>query len=234
MPSKLLRRSGVAFAQVADCIGWTPRIIYQVGIGNYHQELDPLMEEWPGLRIVGCEPHPRLAHGIRKNNSYPGPFYETAIGNRVGTATLFNRGRHKDGSSLHRHRDREDNPDKLVENEVKITTLDRLFGKPSITPALLWIDCEGSELDVLKGGEGFIRDIDIINTEMTGCPVGDGWCTPVEVHDWMIEHVFLLQWVHTHRHGSGQYDAIYVRREIFKPEHCCCPYAIKDHERGNA
>ena len=173
------------------------------------------------------EPHPHIAKGLHGN--YPGPLHVYAIGNRKGQATLQCRPNHKDGASLYPFHTKPD--ENLLSYTVECRALDDLFPDPSKygDERLLWIDCEGSEMEVLKGGESFIETTDVVNIEMTTKPTGDGWGTPVEIHRWLKEHGFCRQWVHTQRSSAGQVDAIYVRPRLFKPEYCCCPCEIEDH-----
>jgi FkbM family methyltransferase len=199
---------------IADVLNWRADVIYQVGIGNEFQEVDVLKSEWPGVLFIGCEPCPSLIAGLRK--SYPGDLYAVAISNVIGTRSFYTRRRHANGSSLYA----QDNSDECV---VPVETLDHLFGKPKGDHVLLWLDCEGSELDALDGAVQFMAGVEVVNVEMTANPVNPDWCSPLEVHNSLTFSGFVRQWIHTQRITSGQYDAIYVRPHLFKPEYCCDP-----------
>ena len=227
--SRMLRRSGVAVGLVAESLGWKADVVYQVGIGLNHEEMDVLMEEWgpnsetyPGsqVKIIGCEPHPEMDF----TDNYPGIVHQVALSNYEGTAKLYSKKRHKDGSSLHPHNERGDESYKTI--GVPVTTLDTLF--PRIEPGrvLLWLDCEGSELAVMQGGSAFLKQVDVVNIELTARPPGVGWCTPVQAHQYLVSQGFWLQWIHTQRIDSGQNDGVYVRPKLFKPEYCCVPHEI--------
>ena len=218
--SRMLRRSGVAVGLVAESLGWKADVIYQVGIGLKHEEMDVLMEEWgPDLKIIGCEPHPEM-----DLVNYPGKVYQVALSNYEGVAKLHSKRRHKDGSSLHPHNERDDESYKTI--GVRVTTLDLLF--PRIEPGkiMLWLDCEGSELAVMQGGRLFLKHVDVVNIELTARPPGVGWSTPVQMHQHLVAAGFWLQWIHTQRIDSGQNDGVYVRPKLFKPEYCCVPHEI--------
>jgi len=221
MASKLLRRSGVAVGLVADVLGWRADQMFQVGIGHYHEEVDVLVQEWPGLEVHGCEPHPGILSEIKANGSYPGMVYPVALSDRPGTATLHVKTRHADGSSLNLHYD----GSKTKMQSVAVDTMDRLF-LPLVKPGrvLLWLDCEGSELKVLDGGEEFLKLVQVVNVEITGNPPGLGWCSPAEVHWKLDSRGFVRQWIHTQRIHEGQYDAIYVRPALFKRQFSCDPW----------
>lgn len=221
MVSRLLRRSGMAFAGMAEILGWRPDYLVQVGIGEYFQEVDVLKETWPKLEIIGFEPHP---HAFKMaSNYYPGMLFNVAISNYVGESKLYVKKKHKDGSSLFPHI--ANKRESYGEVNVKVTTLDHyLVGRLFNGNVLLWIDCEGSELAVLEGAKEFIGSVQMVNVEVTGCPPGEGWCTPAQVHEKLVDYGFRRQWIHTHRMHCGQCDAIYVRPELWKREYCCDPW----------
>lgn len=220
MASQFLRRSGVAVGLICERLGWKPDEIYQVGIGQHHEEVDVLHQEWPDAKWVGFEPHPDI---VKSLTDYPGSVVEVALNNFVGKDTLQFKRNHKDGSSLFEHRNQE-NVDKV---EVKVSTLDTLYHALSNEPKkrMLWLDCEGSELRVLQGGsQSFIDWIDVINVEMTSNPAGEGWGASEDVHKLLEGAGFWLQWIHTNRSVVGQCDCVYVRSGLFNPKYCCVPH----------
>lgn len=217
MASKMLRRSGVAVGLVAELLGWKPDWICQVGVGLYHKEIDVFVEEWKlgSESIVGFEANPAVFKRVM--GSYPGTLVGMAVSGKPGMSALRAHPRHKDGSTL------KGLDGGNVVSMVDCITLDEMFSPMTqdLKNCLLWLDCEGSELDVLRGAKDFIGNVNAINVEMTSKPNGDGWADPVDVHVFLEPLGFWLQWVHTQRVTAGQYDAIYVRGELFKPEYCC-------------
>ena len=230
--SKIKRRSGIAVVNICGLLDWRPDVIYQVGVGVNHGEIDHMWESWPGVRFIGCEAHPGIVKSIEK--SYPGELYEVAIGAERGKTKLYTKSRHKDGSSLYPHRNQHEHEGYHELGDVLMSTLDSMFASPmwkkwhvqNLPKILLWLDCEGSELDALRGGAEFLKSVQVVNVEMTSNPPGVGWADPIEVHQLLIASGFLRQSVHTNRSSSGQADCVYVRRELFKPEYCCCPCQI--------
>ena len=222
---RLFDRSGIAVGQICGLLGWKPEVVYHLGIGRFYNEVRIFNEEWPGLKWYGVEAHPYLWKKT-KSEGYPGVLHQVAISDFVGKAMLYSKDSHKDGSSLYPHKSRKEG-DQYSEIEVDVTTLDTLFGQLNDRPALLWMDIEGAELPALRGGERFVRGIQVINLEMTANPDGIGRSSPYETHRWLTEHNFKRQWTHTNRTHMGQYDAIYVRPWLFRPEYCCCPCQCK-------
>lgn len=233
MTSKIKRRSGKAVAEYCELIGWRPDWVFHVGIGLNHEETDVFQEQWPDCKFAGCEPHPQIVETLQKlqrwkvegkrygeASVYPGMIIPYAVGSKKGTAVLHTKSKHKDGSSLFLHSNR--NPkNKYGEVEVNTVPLDGITG-PFGSDMLLWSDCEGSELNALKGGERFLRSVGMVNVEMSCRPLGDGWCRPLDVHQLLHRAGFAQAWCHTNRIHAGQFDSIYVRREMLKPELCMC------------
>lgn len=241
MASRLLRRSGISVGLVAEVLGWRPDWVIQVGVGLFHEEADALKErinddhkeehvlksEWPDCKFVGFEPHPDTYRQIVRK--YPGELFQVAISDGYGTTPLFTKKRHADGSSLHYHDLlSDDEQSKVGEVVVDVVTLDSWFADdPPKGKILLWLDCEGSELNVLRGGENFLERVDVVNVEMASKPPSSGWCSPGEVHAYLAARGFWLQWIHTQRISAGQCDAIYVRSHLFRPEYCCVPHEVE-------
>jgi len=222
MAGRLLRRSGIAVVLVAELLEWEPTVIFEVGIGVKHPEVDIFRHAWPTVDIIGFEPHPGIALGIKK---FPGLLHRIALGRKPGQGTLYYSPNHRDGASLFA------GDPNLESADVEIDSLDNLYGnlnwKRKDDRVLLWMDCEGSELDVLIGGEDFVKDVDVINVEMTGVPLRRGWPDPVEVNRWLLDHGFWLQFIHTHRITSGQNDVVYVKSGLFRPEYCSSPLQVE-------
>lgn len=222
MVSRFVARSGIAVCLVSEVIGWQPDYIYQVGVGMSPQEIDVFLDTWPEVHIDGFEAHPEIYKAIKPN--YRGNLNNLALGNQEGTVDLFVPPRHKDGSSVYALAQ-----EGCKQLTVPMSTLDAQYPKgPASMHSLLWLDCEGSELAVLQGGEDFLKNIEVVNVELTMSPQSDAWCSPVDVHRFLLDHGFVLQWIHTQRISAGQNDGIYVRPYIFKPQFCSCFCAVEN------
>lgn len=224
MAGRLLRRSGIAVALIAELIEWRPTLIVQVGIGHFWHEVDVMQEAWPGVRFVGFEPHPILLEkDIR--GKYPGVVHEVALGENNGTAFLWFKNAHMEGASVYIG----DDAGCAVTTPVR--RMDEFVIGEDGDEILYWLDCEGSELSALKGSTEFLKRVNVVNIEVTGKPPRPGWPSPVEVNRWMLDRGFVSQYIHTHRCSSGQCDVVYVRPRLFRPEFCSCPLAVEDYWR---
>jgi FkbM family methyltransferase len=221
--SRLLRRSGIACGLVAASLDWRPRAIYHIGVGDNHQEVDVLTEEWPGVEWFGCEPHPDIYRNAA--GCYPGRLYNVAITSEVGIASLRNKKHHRDGSTLYP-------TDDYVGNDIQVTTttLDTLFVEQEGHPrpdSLLWLDCEGCELLALVGGQRLLSGVEMVNVEAMADPPNAKWCSSTQIHARLSASGYWLQWIHTQRIYVGQVDFVYVSKKLFRPGLCCIPHEIE-------
>jgi len=225
MASRLLRRSGFAVEVTAERLGWKPDFVIQVGIGIHHKEVHVLSEQWPNTKFLGFEPHPDLRDSMK---DYPGVVRQIAISDTQGSAVLYSKSRHKDGSSILPFNDGNKVRKEIV---VQTDTLDNQISKSGWYESLLWLDCEGSELRALQGADELLKSVKMVNVEMTPDPPSIHWPTPNEIHLFLQEHEFYRQYIHTMK--GGQYDAIYVKGDIFQAKYCCCPYTVEEFEEKN-
>lgn len=222
--SRVLRRSGVGFYSVGEAIGWKPDSVIQAGVGLHHQEIDVFLEAWPELRgnFHGFEPHPKVFESV--GDSYPGSLLNVALAASTGPLTMHNRPGHVDGSSLYRPNDINGEGATF---EVAGFRLDDLPWDYPYRHTLLWLDCEGGEYNALLGGLELLKQIEVVNIEMTPRLRSKDWCSPVDVHNLLVYHGFWLQWIHTQRCSHGQCDMVYVRDQVFSPIHCCSPQELE-------
>src|SRR5690606_27369730 len=148
-------------------------LVCMVGVGLHHQEVDVFRETWGhDFQLVGFEAHPDTCKSIRA--TFPGTLANIAVSDRDGETSLYAKRNWKDGSSVF---PKSDGSEPI---EVKTCSLDSFFYErihilpPNSRNGLLWLDCEGSELNALKGGEQFVREcISVINVELTAKPRDD-------------------------------------------------------------
>jgi FkbM family methyltransferase len=169
--NRLLRRSGIAVALIAELLEWEPTAIFQVGVGTHHKEIDVFQEAWPDAVLFGWEPHPEIA----KDLEYPGLLHEFALGRESGTKELHYDPAHLEAASFYP-------AERTLQTvSVEVRALGDCYPPPDDEEALFWLDCEGAELEVLEGAGRFLKGVDVINIELTGKPSRDGWPSPVTV-----------------------------------------------------
>jgi len=216
---KLLRRSGIGVGIICEGIGWKADEIYQVGVGDNHQETDVLSEAWAGVKFYGCDPRPC--------KDYPGIFHQVAVTDKVGQARLYVKPRHHDGSSLYPTPIATRDGLQPMMREVQTDTLDNLFPDPQGQHILLWLDCEGSELAALQSGDNLLGKAEVVNVEMTfGPKTAKGKYLAVEIYRHLVRCGFWMLDNHTQRLQEGQCDYVYVRSYLFRPDRCLSPQEL--------
>jgi len=213
----------MSVVQTCDNYGWRPDVVFQVGLGHNHGEVETIQALWkPSPRFIAVEPHPDVCEASKE--TYPGEIIQAAVSWAFGEGTLYMKPKHADGSSLFPL-----TPKGGPARKIGVPTLhlDRFVDKINEGErVLLWLDCEGSELAALWTGGDFLDHVDVIDVEMTGVPPNPDWPSPLEIHEALKREGFAQTWVHTIRGAAGQYNATYVRKEMLKPEFCCVPEEI--------
>lgn len=222
MASKVNRRSVNAVIEYIQLIRWAPEAIYFVGVGTGCEDAVAFREQYPESTIVGFEPNP---DSFKNLTSFPGWLHQTALGDESSIKTLYYRRHWKNGSSLYRP----DDSKRVQTAPVSVHRLDEY--KTSSVKTLLWVDAEGYELEIFKGGRRFLEDVEVVNVEMTGMPRGDGWAYPIEIHRELVSQGFSQAFIHTIRPCINQFDSIYLRKEMIDPNFVTCLASIQQETR---
>lgn len=114
-----------------------------------------LARTYSGRRAVAFEPVPELAAVARRlghDNYVPFVVEEAALGDADGTATLYLSDRTETSNSL-----RKGFRPSSKQIQVPVHTLDRYTSTNGLAPAVMKIDTETTEADVLRGGTTMIR-----------------------------------------------------------------------------
>ncbi len=114
-------------------MGWQPDLVLNVGVGTCHPELFVWRKRLPGTMVLGVDI--RLGLGLWDALS-------------VNVLAGAESGR---GSYCWTHKSLKCDCEKRI--SVKIRTIDEIMQRQRVKPKsiFMWIDVEGSELDVLKG-----------------------------------------------------------------------------------
>jgi FkbM family methyltransferase len=97
---------------------------------------------------------------------------------------------------------------------VRVSTLDREMASVPLPIALLKLDVQGSELDVLAGGRTTLQRTDGVLTELATHRFYKGGCQYHQIDDYLRSAGFrLADIIVTYRGNSGveEYDALYLR-----------------------
>jgi FkbM family methyltransferase len=186
-----------------------PGTMLDVGVGN-KSEYWVVHKAYPHCVHIGLEPDPAMAgqillgqvsyQGVPAAPGYPGLLLPYAAWSSC--------------RMLHRQQMRvSPNP---PGDKVPAVTLDLLAKRIRMpSPVLLWMDCEGAELEALRGGTSLLARVYVVNVEVRPravCP-DTAWCSQEEVHEFLNEAGFRLicEYGHMPREQGGHHDAIYSR-----------------------
>lgn len=142
-----------------------PEVIIDVGVAHGTYEL---YENFPKSQILLIEPIEEFNSHLEKiKNKYDSvSIFNCAVGSNEGKMTI---NVHDDlmGSSLYNEAEGEDTDG--IKREIDIKTLDQLCSKyiGGTQKALLKIDVQGAELDVMNGAKKLLENIEIIVLEVS-------------------------------------------------------------------
>jgi FkbM family methyltransferase len=203
----------------------TARVIFDVG-ANRGDTTAEYVSLFPTAMIHAFEPYPEACESFRIKHSHNRQvaLHQCALSNRVGSAHL-NINRSIDTNSLLKSSEIGLNSDRHCETlgtlEVPTETLDSFCIRQGIDEIdILKMDVQGSELDVLKGAEEYLRAdrIKLIYTELffasqyVDQPLFD------TIFGFLRQYGFVLQDIYDPFYSSTQLvwcDAIFLSRKHF-------------------
>lgn len=155
-------------------------LVLDVGANEGSFALDLRASGYTG-RIVSFEPLARVFSKLESRSSLDDQWesLQFAVGAEPQTATLNIAGNWASSSLLPmntRHSVAEPRSGYIGSERCEVVTLDGL-GRPLIEPsdrAYLKVDVQGSELDVLKGAERILDQVEVIQVELSLLPLYDG------------------------------------------------------------
>jgi len=186
-----------------------PGVLYNIGVGP-KTEAKTLKRVYPELEVFGCEP--LLAHAADGVfDDFPGMLLPIGLSQYGGTKII-----HRDwdniGSSsmlqLKTHTESIEVPTKTLEE------FDGICGKPK--RILLWMDIEGMELEVLKGGASVLASHRVrwINLEeQTSDSTKSGWPLPAEIQRYLLDFGFVK--IAEYNKHIGHQDVVYINKGEF-------------------
>lgn len=167
----------------------------------------------PDARVISFEPISSTASTFRDviGNDDMVTLYETALGQTTGMACIHVTAR-ADSSSLLK-------PQQIMEvfpgthevgvQTIKVSRLDEVLRLDAIErPALLKLDVQGFEGQVLKGGATLLPSFDWVYCEISFIELYEGQPLANELIAWLGEHGFLIEAVQTEPSMSRKGRAI--------------------------
>lgn len=128
-----------------------PRVILDVGAhDNFSARF--LKEQFPAARVLAFEPDP-VNFLTCQQNARNIELYNLALGDSEGFATFYHTPGNLGACSLLK-------PDfvpwahdqRVLEEKVKVTTLDKFCDENGVIPDVAWVDVQGAEYDLIRGG----------------------------------------------------------------------------------
>lgn len=152
---------------------------------------------WPKAKIYAFEPVPNLFRELqaRTKNFKNVACFSCALSNESGHATFYISSGTSDGSSslLQPQEHLNYHPTVLFNQaiEVQTLTLDDWAKKNGIHKAdALWLDMQGSELDMLKASPQILKTVKVIHTEVSIIELYKGAPLYPEVRAWLESQGF--------------------------------------------
>ncbi len=127
-----------------------PSLMIDAGPGVVGSEAWMFADKFPGVPILGYEPSPQRVKTIKED--FPGTLHQKGLGSSSGTITVFDQAQPGTQDNMVLSYGTGDNP-----IEVEIETVDNI-GKHHGSGIVLFADCEGFELEILKGAESLLRN----------------------------------------------------------------------------
>ncbi len=204
-----LRKQGYIFDQIID-----------VGAHAGEFALAALLAFPECEKITSFEPQPDVAEKC-KNKLLPFPAAKverTALGSEVCKKTFYISSFTPD-SSFFKTTEERLGDDRLKALEVPVKPLDDFgFHSSDAKCTLLKLDCQGFEMEVLKGSQKTLKNVDVILVEILFAPVYAGQCSFHQIYDTLINMGFYFggpycTMLDQTLHGVQQIDAVFFKRK---------------------
>ena len=179
-----------------------------IDVGVY-EGTDFLLEHFPKKKFYFIEPNPASHNYIQENlcKKYNGKLFKFAASDSSGLLELI----------LDKDQSRSIAPDTAVLNlatiQVKKRTLDDILSKEVISKALLKVDVEGFELDVLKGAKESLVNVKAVIVELRLAGKSANY-HPQELFNFLGESGFYFKTIigeGRRKNGLNYCDCLFVR-----------------------
>lgn len=210
-PKRPTRTFEQFFAHVKS-FDFNPRTIIDVGVAR---GTPPLYEAFPDAYFVLVEPVEEFVpHLERIVAEYGGEYHTCALTDEPGQAAIL-KTKHLHGSTMMHRIQGADDRLQTVEKQ----TLDGLLGERELDgPLLLKTDCQGGDLNVLKGGAKILQQCELVIVEVSLFRFwGDHHPDPLDILNLMDTHDFVIYdfldgLFRPSDNALGQIDIAFVKR----------------------
>ena len=172
-------------------LGINPNAILDIGAhtGQFYGWAKPVWSDSVIWMIEANELHESILRNLTHNNN--DEYLITALGDKEREVTFYTRSDkpHTEGNSYYQESNWWDIPQLIQESKVKLQTLDDLFTDDT-TFEIIKVDTQGSELDILRGGENLCKRASAIILEVSYIEYNKGAPTSDEIIDFMKEFGF--------------------------------------------
>ena len=174
---------------------------------------------WSTSSIFMIEANPLHENAlINITNNNRDEYLIAALGDEEREVTFYTRSDkpHTEGNSYYKEKNYWDIPQLVQENIVRLQRLDDLF-EAETTFQLIKIDTQGSELDILRGGENLVSKASAITLEVAYTEYNVGAPTSYEVVDYM-DSIGFEEKMSIGEHYDGdevvQKDLLFLNKEL--------------------
>lgn len=172
-------RSAYDLVTILERDEYEPDVTLVIGTGDA-REIAVLKDAWPTCKMYGFEAHDRLAE--QANDILPTWHVAIVADSSKAHVTFYRRQKMAMASSVYSKSYCRERPVKVPTMTIdEIRCVHRLAGKK----VLLWMDCEGGELNALKGGMSLVTENRWLHLEVCPTPDRPGWPPAVEVDAWL-------------------------------------------------
>ena len=201
-------------------MGINPNAILDIGAhtGQFHSWSKRV---WPDVGVFMIEANPLHESHLDKLAMMNGDNYLiAALGDEEREVTLYTRSDkpHTEGNSYYKEANYWDIPQLVQESKTKLKKLDNIF-EDDATFELIKIDTQGSELDILKGGEELVKRALAVVLEVSLIEYNEGAPSAEETINYMNKIGFEERMsIGEHYDGETivQKDILFTNKELVK------------------
>ena len=191
------------------------RVVYDVGAyrGKWTEGLKPYLHK--NALFFLFEPNAKYDSELRRTGH---PVYRVLLSNKSKVLTFYS----QEGAGDSYYPEKFLDGSVVKERNIQTTTLDEMFADASnnlMSPDLMKIDTQGSELDILQGSKSVIQNLKVLILE---CPIikyNQGAPDIQEYLDTVIKLGFVpfkVIEIHTRHNVFVQIDIAFVSKQLFE------------------